>query len=123
MGHLKNSWLASINKILDTCGFSNIWCKQGIVNEKWITNAVRQRLKDQFIQTWSSDVFNSSKSTNYRLFKTKFGPEIYLENLPVKFRNIFMKFRTTNHHLPVETGRWFNVHIMNDCVNYVMKPK
>ena len=20
-----------------------------------------------------------------------------------------MKFRTTNHHLPVETGRWFNV--------------
>ena len=55
------------------------------------------------------DIFNSSKSTIYRIFKTKFGLETYLERLPAKLRNIFFKFRTTNHRLPVETGRWFNV--------------
>ena len=26
--------------------------------------------------------------------------------LSPKLRNIFLKFRTTNHHLPVEIGRW-----------------
>ena len=109
-GEFKNPWLAFINRILDRCGFSNIWSEQGIntVNEKWLTS-VRQTLKDHFIQTWSSDIFSSSKSTIYRIFKTKFGLETYLERLPVKLRSIFLKFRTTNHRLPVETGRWFNV--------------
>ena len=34
------------------------------------------------------------------------GPEKYLNLLPKKFRTIFIKFRTANHHLPIETGRW-----------------
>jgi hypothetical protein len=38
-------------------------------------NAVIQRLKDQFIKTWSSYVFNSSKSKICRLFKVEFGYE------------------------------------------------
>ena len=46
-------------------GFSNIWQQQENVNEKWIKNAVAQRLKNQFIQTWSNDMFNSSKGKIY----------------------------------------------------------
>jgi hypothetical protein len=44
MGNLRiNPWLAFINKILDTCVFSNIWNKQGIItmNERWLASAVR----------------------------------------------------------------------------------
>ena len=29
-GEFKNPWLAFINRILDRCGFSNIWGEQGI---------------------------------------------------------------------------------------------
>ena len=32
--------------------------------------------------------------------------EYYLKTLSPKNKKIFVKFRTANHHLPVETGRW-----------------
>lgn len=106
---VKNPWFECIHRVLNICGFSNIWHQQKHVNEKWIKNAVAQRLKDQFIQTWSNDMFNSSKGKIYRTFKLDFGCEKYLEKLPKKFRTILLKFRTTNHRLPVETGRWINM--------------
>ena len=35
------------------------------------------------------------------------SPDIFvLTALTPKNKNIFVKFRTANHHLPVETGRW-----------------
>ena len=42
----------------------------------------------------------------YRLFKQKFGFEEYLINAPAKIRKYLIKFRTRNHRLPTETGRW-----------------
>lgn len=45
----KNPWIDCIHSIFDNCGFSNIWNEQCIVNVDWITNAVKQRLKDQFV--------------------------------------------------------------------------
>ena len=95
--------------MLDLCGFSNIWSEQNYVNHKWISTVVKQRLQDQFIQKWFCDINGSSKGQIYRLFKTSFGFENYINMLPNKFRKIFIKFRTSNHHLPVETGRWYNV--------------
>ena len=107
--YLSNSWILCIKKVLDLCGFSNIWSEQNYVNHKWISAVVKQRLQDQFIQKWFSDINGSSKGQIYRLFKTSFGFENYINMLPNKFRKIFIKFRTSNHHLPVETGRWYNV--------------
>ena len=54
-------------------------------------------------------MFNSSKGKIYRTFKLDFGCEKYLEKLPQKIRAILLKFRTTNHRLPVENGRWINM--------------
>lgn len=45
----------------DNCEVSNIWNEQGIVNVNWITKAVKQRIKDQFVQKWSVNILNSSK--------------------------------------------------------------
>ena len=94
------------------------------MNYKWITATVKQILQvlDQFIQKWSSDVNNSSKGQTYRIFKQNFGFENYIKISP-KFRTIFMKFRTTNHHLPMETGRWHGlplcdrIHVCTLCKN------
>jgi hypothetical protein len=47
-------------------------------------NAATQCLKDQFIETWSTDVFSSPMSKVYRIFNVDFGFEKYLEKLPPK---------------------------------------
>lgn len=91
------------------CGFSNVWSEQNAVNVKWLSAIVKQRLQDQYIQKWSSEIHNSSKGQIYKIFKKNFSYENYINLLPHKLRKIFMKFRTANHHLPVETGRWSNI--------------
>jgi hypothetical protein len=52
---------------------------------------------------------NSSKGICYRLFKENFEFETYLDILSDKDRITLCKFRTCNHRLPIEIGRWQNV--------------
>ena len=88
---VKTPWYDCIHRILNTCSFSNIWQQQENVNKKWIKNAVTQRLKDQFIQTRSNDMFDSSKGKIYRTFKLDFRREKYLEKQPPKIRNFVLQ--------------------------------
>ena len=106
---ISNSWINCIHKILSLCGVSNIWQEQNSLDKNFTIAIVRQRLNDQFIQKWESDINNSSKGQIYRIFKSHFGREKYLEILPAKLRKTYIKFRTSNHRLPIETGRWTNV--------------
>ncbi|XP_061167256.1 uncharacterized protein LOC133176104 [Saccostrea echinata] len=108
-GGPKNLWVDFIYKILTSCGFSNIWYEQSPIDRNWVLAAVKQRLSDQFIQKWHSDINNSSKGQIYKIFKSDFGFEKYLSILPSKLQKILIKFRTSNHHLPIETGRWSNI--------------
>ena len=39
---------------------------------------ILQRLRDQFIQQWNSDIDNSPESINFRMFKLNFERENYL---------------------------------------------
>ena len=52
---------------------------------------------------------NSSKGICYILFKENFEFETYLDILSDKDRITLCKFRTCNHRLPIEIGRWQNV--------------
>ena len=45
----------------------------------------------------------------YNIFETEFGPEKFLNLLPKIFRTIFIKFRTANYHLLIETWRWCSI--------------
>ena len=109
-GILSNPWLDCIQKILNMSGVSNIWQEQRTnINVQGVTFVIKQTLQDQFKQKWSSDIDNSSKGKLYRIFKETFGFENYINRLSPKFRNTFLKFRTTNHRLPVEVGRWHGI--------------
>ena len=103
-----NPWFTCIQNIFNSCGMSNIWNDQctTYVSPRWVSSVISQSLKDQFIQKWHSDLNESSKGLCYRIYKTTFSIESYLVNLPRKFRTSLIKFRTTNHHFPVEKGRW-----------------
>jgi hypothetical protein len=46
---------------------------------------------------------------NYRIFKTDFKFEEYFNILDEQNSLLLCKFRTTNHKLPIEKGRWSNI--------------
>ena len=64
---------------------------------------VKQRLMDQFIQ--ECRVAENSVCSNYRLFKKKFCFEKYLTYLPSILRQRVLKFRLSNHRLPIQQRR------------------
>lgn len=105
-GTFVSPWLRSIKNILDSCGFSHIWETQTFPSQVWIVNAVKLRLRDQWIQQWRSDVMMMNKCVNYRIFKTELCFENYLIELPYKYRKALAKLRMSNHKLPVEKGRY-----------------
>ena len=51
---------------------------------------------------------DSSRGEFYSIFKKSFGIENYLLGLPESSRIWITKMRTSNLHLPIETGRWAN---------------
>jgi len=109
--HVNNNvecgWLQCIKSTLNNIGLSNVWMAQGQgFNLAWFKNTVKQRLFDTSQQTWQCSLNTSSKCINYRIFKNTFGFEHYLNYLPFKARQLFTRFRCSNHRLPVELGSY-----------------
>ena len=104
-------WIRCIQNILQECGFNYIWLSQKVDNEKWLISAIKQNLNDQFQQKWSSDCNASSKGMIYNLFTSNiFKARNYLEIIVRRnMIHTLVKFRTSNHRLPIETGRWSNI--------------
>jgi hypothetical protein len=104
-----NDWLFKIKQILDESGLSFVWDQPQLVTTAWLGNALLQRQKDMYLQMWKQKCDNCGKALHYSMFKDNFGFEQYLDNLPDNFRIVFTKFRTSNHKLPVEKGRYVNI--------------
>ncbi|MEW8544526.1 MAG: hypothetical protein AB2693_13435, partial [Candidatus Thiodiazotropha sp.] len=103
---IQSGWLSNVKSIVCSLGYSGIWDNQSINNSKWLIATLKQKLKDQYIQKWYALTNNN---TNYRLFKDEFKLSGYFNILPDKTCRNFLAFRTRNHRLPVETGRWLSV--------------
>ena len=112
MNIFTSKWLCNIKRILDETGNSNIWLYQNEVavnvNRTWLCKNIERTLIDQYIAKWSHEVDISPKSFYYRGFKCEFGYEKYLNMSNTKNRITLTRFRTSNHRLPIETGRWSN---------------
>ena len=102
-------WILFIEKILQDVGLNYIWLSNVVTNINWLCREVQNRLQMQYIQEWNSVVHNSPKCINYRTFKTEFKMEFYISELQPKFYIPIARFRTTNHRLPIERGRWENI--------------
>ena len=95
---------------LNALGFFELYTTQNIpYSSNCFKNRVQLRTKDKFRQNWASEVFDSSKCFNYRMFKTNFEYENYLTILEDSQRIVFTKFRCRNHKLPIETGSHNNI--------------
>ena len=103
-------WFTKVKSILDDTGLSYIWNQlpSSRPPPDMLSNQVTQILQDQFVQTWRAQIDESEKAMNYKIFKQNFKQEKYFSLLPTSSIIQFMKFRTCNHKLAIETGRYNN---------------
>ena len=91
---------------MSNLGCYDAWYFQTIGNSKLFLSIVRQRIKDQFVQNWSSRLNNSSRAIFYRNI-SDFSFQQYLELISNrKLRINLSGLRLSSHRLSIETGRW-----------------
>ena len=106
---IKCKWIEYVTKLLCSLGFSGIWYSQSFPSNLWLVKAANTKLKDIFLQKWNSNIAITSNSNFYKYFKTIFQQSEYLKLLPTSLCKTSIHFRTRNHKLPVETGRWTGI--------------
>ncbi len=102
-------WIKEIKSIMNNCGLSWVWLSQEVPNPVWLGKAVEQKLKDQWISLWHSNVRMKSVCSNYLTFKCTYGREEYLTKLKTKAGITPTKIRTNNNRLLITVGRYQNV--------------
>ena len=116
-GKCKSKWLENVKSLIQKNGFGNIWQQQQSINKRWFNLSFKQKIKDQYLQTWDALVNKSSCSLNYRIFKTTFGMNDYFSYLSNQNCRILTAFKTRNHRLPIETGRWTGIPVNERLCN------
>ena len=102
-------WISFVKQTLDELGLSEYFMNQNVGNINHFKATVKKRLQDQYQQDWNGTVDNSSKCLVYRMYKAEYCFEDYLDILPCNLGKALCKFRTMNHSLPIEKGRYFNI--------------
>ena len=67
---------------------------------------IKQRLTYLYINEWRNECDTNTSCFMYKIIKTNFGFEDFLIKVPFKLRKYLINFRTRNHRLPFEIGRW-----------------
>ena len=104
----KLPWLQNVMTLLNNLGLSFLW-DSPLYSLSQFKSVVRQRLKDQYLQTWRSTLRENSVCCNYILCKDNFVFENYLLRLPIQLRQPLLKFRLCNHKLPIQRKRFENI--------------
>ena len=81
----KPSWAKSVKLLLESLGFGHVWIGQGIGDVNMYFRNFKQRLTDNFIQSWNEQV-RSSRANTYKLI-ANFNFKLHLDVITVrKFR-------------------------------------
>ena len=106
----QSPWLIKINKTLNNIGMSNLWDSCETTSRHWVKSSVERRLVDIHRQNLTSTIFDNSHTKTYRILKQSLNCEVenYLVELPKTERIILCRFRCSNHHLPIVSGRYAN---------------
>ena len=80
--------------------------KDSVNNQKAVKEDISRTLSDVYVQEWNEKVNISSKGKQYLFFKDNFNFDKYFINVSKFNYAKLVKYRTGNHRLPVEPGRW-----------------
>lgn len=104
----KQYWTEGIKHLLENLGFHHLWLNQD--SEVPCFGLIKNRIRDQFMQSWYASISNSSKLEYYCQFKTEFKLEKYIECIASdSLRSQLAAFRLSAHNLDIERGRHINV--------------
>ena len=67
------NWVKNLKTILEQCGLGYIWLNPFSVEPNIFVGIFKQRLIDEFIPKWISDMTNNSVLDLYKYVKTEFG--------------------------------------------------
>ena len=99
----------SIEGILRETGLLYVWNSRNFTSSHFLKTSIKRILIDQFYQTWTATQTDSSKAKYYKIYKEKPFMDPYLLELPINLRIWLTRFKTSNHGLPIETGRWSKI--------------
>jgi hypothetical protein len=103
----KTNWVSHIKHTILSAGLGEAWFAQSVGNNDNFLALFQQRQNDIFYQDWNSLLSSQSRGGFYLLYHSFPTYVEYFEKIKVyKHAIALCKFRTFNHRLGVETGRW-----------------
>ena len=101
----KINWALLVKRLLSNLGFYEVWLQQNVGDVKVFLSVVKERLQDNFIQNWNTELNESSRAVFYRQIAS-FQSSEYLEIVNIKkFRIALTKLRVSSQRLEIEMGR------------------
>ena len=100
-----SDWLSYIKQTLSSLGFANTCMDEPCIDTQRALqlNSNKDQGITQYVQTWNSELSSTGKLRFYKLFKTVFEREPYI-NLPPHLWVPITKLRISCHPLQIETG-------------------
>ena len=102
------NWVSFIEQLLNRIGYGDVWVFQKLI-AKFNGKEINRRIYDITLQQIKESSNNSNKGRNYLLLKGDWVVEHYIKVLEQKDLINVLKFRTANHRLPIETGRFYSI--------------
>ena len=107
-GLFHSKWLMTVKNTLYDNGFEHIWDSHSNIPLN-ISKKIKLKLIEKYKESWKEIIYVTPKCLNYRIFKHELQIEKYFSILPSDLAIAFCHFRTLNHRLPIEQGRFWGV--------------
>ena len=65
----KINWAVLVRNLLGSLGFNEVWIQQSVGDEKLFMLILKQRLNDNFMQTWNAELNQSTRAIFIGLFQ------------------------------------------------------
>ena len=104
-GEYTSPWLSHVKQTLTDAGLECIWETQRFTSKNSLCNLVRKNIKTKIKTEWRLQLDTSSKCLYYKNFKSRITLEPFFQHLPEQLAIALVKFRCSNHKLPIEQGR------------------
>ncbi|XP_052260175.1 uncharacterized protein LOC127864540 [Dreissena polymorpha] len=100
------NWVSHVKNMLNNYGFGYVFENPNVVQINSFIREFKCRLVDNFRQEWYGKLNSSPVLDMYKVFKTSFEYEEYLDLLPRRLRLFFVRIRVSAHPLRIQTGRY-----------------
>ena len=104
------NWAKFIKNELCELGLSDLWYNQENLTYKIHFPMIKQRIIDNCVQSFYTDMANSTKCLLYKNIVDNFTLQFYLcKPIPITFKKQLSRIRLSSHQLLVEAGRHYNI--------------